>query len=122
MKETKIYIHNLLLRTIVGIKPDERVQKQDVVLNIEIVVDAEQAIEQDNIELALDYRSLTKEIIEFVESSHFYLLERLVHEVLQIILKKEQVLRCKVKVDKPHALRFAQSVAVEMEGWNKTEE
>ena len=114
-----IRIKNLRLRTIIGIYDWERVEKQDVIINIEFEVDSENAIETDKIENTLDYKDLNKEIIEAVESSRFYLLEKLTHTVLQIVMKDKRIIRAKVEVDKPGALRFSDSVSVECSGENK---
>jgi len=57
-----------------------------------------------------------------VENSGFFLLERLCRDILTLVLKKERVLWAKVRIDKPNALRYAQSVAVEMERGLSTEE
>ena len=111
----RIHIKDLLLRAIVGVKPEEREKKQDVLLQLEVECNMTQAIYTDSLEHVLDYRSLTKEVIEFVENSQFYLLEKLTYEVLALCLAKPQVHYARVEVDKPGALRFSRSVSVTIE-------
>jgi D-erythro-7,8-dihydroneopterin triphosphate epimerase len=43
------------------------------------------------------------------------LLETLTKKLLDMIMEDERVSSAKVRVDKPHALRFAESVSFEME-------
>lgn len=105
-------IKNLRLRTIIGIFDWERKTKQDVIFNIELEFDGRKAAESDNIEDTVDYKTLTKRIISEVEQSQFYLLEKLADHVLKIILENPNVQRAVVEVDKPHALRFADSVSI----------
>ena len=51
-------------------------------------------------------------MIAHVEQGHFRLLEKLVADLLDILMSDERVLSANVRVDKPHALRFADSVSV----------
>ena len=113
-----IRIKNLRLHTIIGFNPEERTNRQDVVINAEIKVEVTQGIQNDDQNGIYDYKDITKAIITFVEESKYNLLEKLTHEVLQLILKDKRVLRAKVEIDKPQALRYAESVSVELEGEN----
>ena len=110
-----IRIKNLLVRTIIGFNPEERINRQDVIINAEIEVEVINAISTDKQDGIYDYKAITKAIIAFVTDSKFNLLEKLTHEVLQLIIQDERVIRAKVEIDKPHALRFSESVSVELE-------
>jgi len=109
-----IQITDLLLRTIIGTNDWERDKPQDIVLNISIEYDARKATRSDNIRHTVDYKSLTKKIIQLVENSRFFLLEKLTDTVLDIILKTDGVRAATVRIDKPNALRFAKSVSITM--------
>lgn len=109
-----IRIKDLLLRIIIGINDWEREKKQDVLVNIEIDYNSEKAMESDDINQALDYKSLVKKIISEVEQTEFFLVEKLAGYILNIIFENELVQFAKVKVDKPHAIRFAESVSFEI--------
>jgi len=107
-----IRIKNLRLRTHIGIKDDEIRNRQDVVINVVIRYRADKAVAFNHIEQALNYRTITKEIIALVEDNRFLLLERMTREVLELVMGHEQVLTAQVEIDKPHALRFSDSVSV----------
>ncbi|KAA8982873.1 MULTISPECIES: dihydroneopterin triphosphate 2'-epimerase [Gammaproteobacteria] len=107
-----IRIKDLRLRTYVGIKEEEINNRQDVVINIRLLYDADQAIRNNDIEAALNYRTITKNIIAYVEGNSFALLERMTREVLDLAMEPEAVLEAEVEIDKPHALRFSDSVSV----------
>lgn len=110
-----INIRNLRLRTLIGFNPDERLKKQDVVLNIEIRYSIDDSVLQDNVEGALDYKVITKKVIRHVEEERFLLLEKLVSDVLHICSEHPSVVSSRVTIDKPHALRFADSVSLTLE-------
>ena len=111
-----IRIKNLKLRTIIGTNDWEREHKQDVVINVIIEYDAAGAIASDNLKDATDYKKITKKIIKAVETSHFFLLEKLTKMILDIVMKEALVKEATVRVDKPFALRFSDSVSLELHG------
>ncbi|MFY8326956.1 dihydroneopterin triphosphate 2'-epimerase [Pseudoalteromonas sp. ZZD1] len=118
MANAIINVTNLRLRTFIGFNPEEREKKQDVVINLEIHYPAEQACETDEVDQALNYKVITKEVINIVENGHFLLLEKLVAEILAACHSHHSVHYAKARVDKPHALRFADSVSLTLD-WVK---
>ena len=110
-----INIRNLRLRTFIGFNSEERVKKQDVVLNIQISYLPSAAILNDQVEGALNYKTITKAIIRLVEEGRFLLLEKLVADVLATCSSHAEVTHASVTIDKPHALRFAESVSLTLQ-------
>jgi D-erythro-7,8-dihydroneopterin triphosphate epimerase len=111
-----IRVKNLLLRTYIGFNPDEIANKQDVVINVEIEANIpEEALLVDELVGIYNYKTITKQIIGLVQDNRFKLLEVLTKNILDLIMLDDRVIRARVEVDKPHALRFAESVSFEME-------
>ncbi len=111
-----IRVKDLLIRTYIGFNPEELVNKQDVIINLEIEVDVPvEALETDEPTGIYDYKKVTKSIINFVQEGRFKLLEVLTQKLLDMIMEDTMVKRARIEVDKPHALRFAESVSVEMQ-------
>jgi FolB domain-containing protein len=110
----KIYIRDLMIRCVIGIYPHERKEKQDVVINLVMEGDFARACRSDKIEDAVNYKTIKKNVIRLVEKSSFNLIEKLADSIAQTCLKDRNVRRVTVTVDKPGALRFARSVAVEV--------
>lgn len=108
----RIRIKDLRLRTYIGIKEEEILNQQDILINATILYPAADAVSVNQIEQALNYRTITKAMIRHVEDNRFALLERLTQELLDIVMQHEQVRYAEVEVDKPHALRFAESVSI----------
>lgn len=112
----RIRVKDLRLRTYIGIKEEEINNKQDVLINLTILYPAVDAVQVNDIEHALNYRTITKAIIAHVEGNRFALLERLSQEILDLVMAHQAVRYAEVEVDKPHALRFAESVSITLAG------
>ena len=107
-------IRDLLIRCIIGINPEERVKKQDVVIDVTLYADLSEACATDDIEKTVNYSGLKKSIVSHVEESEYLLIERLAQVIADICLADRRVHSAKVSVRKPGALRFARTVGVEI--------
>lgn len=110
----RIFIRDLALRCIIGIYPEERREKQDVVINVAMHCDLRAAGRSDDLNDTVDYKSIKKAILKLVENSRFQLIESLAEHIAAIALADEKVHQVVVTIDKPGALRFAKSSAVEI--------
>ena len=114
MKSDKIVIEDLLVRCVLGIGEEERRDRQDVVINIELYTDLRKPGKTDRLEDAVDYHILKKRVLTFVEQSQCQLVEALAEGISEICLESIAVREVNVRVHKPGALRFARSVGVEI--------
>jgi len=110
----KIHIRDLQTRCIIGVYPEERGQPQDVVINLTLHADIRRAGRSDRIEDTVDYKAVKTAVIALTEQSSYFLIERLAEAVAQRCLKAGGVQKVEVTIDKPGALRYARSVAVEI--------
>lgn len=108
------FIRDLRLRARIGISEHERRDLQDIVINIEFESDQRNAAETDDVADAVDYRALTKDVIARVEGSQHRLVESLAASIASACLKHDGVDAVRVRVEKPNALRFADSVGVDI--------
>jgi FolB domain-containing protein len=113
--DDRIIIRDLLLRGIIGINEWEREKEQDILINLEVAVDARLPGLTDEMSDSLNYRTITKDVIEYVESSRHFLVEALATGIARIVTTRYGAERVKVRVEKPGALRFAGSVGIEIE-------
>ena len=111
----RIDIVDLHLRALVGINDEEREKLQDVLINMALWCDHSAAGASDDIADAVNYRTITKEVIDLVDRKSFDLLERLVTVVADTALGHPGVDRVRVSAEKPGALRFAKTVRVTIE-------
>ena len=110
----RIFIRDLALRCIIGLYPEEREKKQDVLINVVMETDLEAAGKSDDLNDTVDYKTIKQNILEFVENSSFKLIESLAEGTAAICLADSKVHSVTITIDKPGALRFARSVAVEI--------
>ncbi len=99
-------------RTILGINDWERKKKQDIVISIKFRYDASRAIKGDDVEHAVNYKTITKKVMKFVEESSYFLIETLADTIFERINEIEAVKQVCITVEKPHALRFCDNLVV----------
>lgn len=110
----KIYLKNINVDILIGINPEERINKQPVVINAVLSTDCKTAALSDDIADAVDYSIIHDQIVEHANSTHYDLIETLAEKIAGICLQNKTVTECTVRIDKPEALEFAESVAVEI--------
>ena len=112
-KLDKIHIRDLLIRGILGIKPDEREKRQDILINATLWGDTRPAGKSEKIEDAINYRTVTKAIIAHIEQERPFLVERLVADLARLAFETDHRIQAvEINVEKPGALRFARSVGI----------
>lgn len=110
-----VYINALKIDTVIGIYAWERRIKQTVTFDIEMGTDVRAAAASDNIDDALNYKAVSKRLLEYVGGSNFQLVEALAEHVASIILAEFPVLWLRLRVNKQGALRHARDVGVLIE-------
>ena len=117
-----VYIRDLQINTIIGIFDWEREVRQTVSLDLEMAADISQAAATDNIEYALNYKSVAKRVISFVEASEFLLVETMAEQVTELVRKEFNVPWLRLRLSKPGALRGARDVGLIIERGEKPAE
>jgi dihydroneopterin aldolase/D-erythro-7,8-dihydroneopterin triphosphate epimerase len=107
-------IKDLLARCILGLTAEERRDRQDVLINIALSLDLAAAGKTDRVEDSVDYKVIKKHVLAIAEGSQYRLAEALAERIAAACLDESRVQQVKVTVEKPAALRFARSVAVEI--------
>jgi FolB domain-containing protein len=111
----KIFIKDLLARGIIGINPDERESAQDILINITIFTETRRAAEADNLEYSVSYSDLACKVKSHAERAARLTVEALAQDLANICLQENGVQKVIVRVEKPEAIEFAESVGVEIE-------
>lgn len=109
----RIFIKDLLVRGIVGINPEERVNQQDILVNATFWFDTRKPSRSEDIADTVNYRTIAKGMIAHIESGEPLLVERLTAELVQICFEIDpRIEAVELTVEKPGAIRFAQSVGL----------
>jgi FolB domain-containing protein len=111
----QIFIKDLVARGIIGINAWEREKPQEMVINIVLFADLHRAGESDDLQDSVDYRYVAKKILAHAESAHRLTVEALAADLADLCLEDPRVVRVRVHVEKPGAVRFSRSVGVEIE-------
>ncbi len=111
----KIYLSDLRIDTVIGIFEWERRIRQQVRFDLEMGTDISKAAASDQIDDTLDYKSLAKRVIAFVEESQFNLVETLAESVARLIVTEFAVPYVKVTLNKAGAVRGASGVGIIIE-------
>ena len=111
----KIIIKNILARGIIGIHDLERETPQDILINVDLFTAIRSADSPDDINVCIDYSKVTKKVLNHAENAKRFTLEALAEDIAALCLEDPRVLKTTVRVEKPGAVRFSQSVGVEIE-------
>ncbi|HJW90381.1 MAG TPA: dihydroneopterin aldolase [Anaerolineales bacterium] len=111
----KVIISDLLARGIIGVNEWEREKPQEIRINLVLYTDLSAAGETDNVDDSVNYRTVTKKVQLHAEKASRLTVEALAADLAKICLEDPKVQKVKVRVEKPHAVRFAASVGVEIE-------
>ncbi|MDZ7828560.1 MAG: dihydroneopterin aldolase [Halofilum sp. (in: g-proteobacteria)] len=115
-----VFLRDLRVETIIGIFEWERSTRQVVAIDLEMAADITRAAASDSIDDALDYKAISKRLIDFVSSSSFQLVETLAERIAQIVREEFGVPWVKVTLSKPGAIRGARDVGVMIERGERT--
>ena len=110
----RIFVRDLLVRTIIGVNEHERLHRQDVLINVSLDTDIHAAAASDDVRDTVDYGALSRAIVDLVEASSYFLIEPLAEAIASLCLANPRVERATVRVEKPGAVHFASSVGVEI--------
>jgi dihydroneopterin aldolase len=110
-----IFLRGLQIDTVIGIYDWERKIRQTVVIDLEMGTDIRPAAATDDIAQTLDYKAVSKRIIDFVEASDFFLVETLAEKITRIVLDEFSVPWVRLTLNKKGAISGASDVGIQIE-------
>lgn len=115
----KIIIKNILAYGILGILPDERINRQPIHVNLTLDIPKDllnQASRSDQIYDAVDYSKVCELVVNHIETASDQLIEKLIIDITRLIFTEfPPIENIKIKIEKPTALKFAEAVGIEIE-------
>ena len=111
----KVFIKNLLARGIIGVNEWERGRAQNILINIILFTDTRRASQSDTIDDCVNYSTMSKKVLAHSETASRETIEALANDLAGLCLEEPGVVKVMVRVEKPGAVRFAESVGVEVE-------
>ena len=110
-----IFLSGLTTECIIGIWDWERRVRQKVVVDIEMAADIRRAAATDSIDDTLDYKRVSKRLLEFIGDSQFQLVETLTERIAEIVVCEFGVTWVRVRLNKQGAIRGARDVGIQIE-------
>jgi FolB domain-containing protein len=114
----KIIIKDLSARGIIGVNPEERLQPQEILINVSLHTSTLKAGLSDDIQDTVSYAVVAKKVRACAETARRFTVEALAEDIAKVCLGELGVKKVQVRVEKPRAVRFANSVGVEIEREN----
>ena len=111
----QIFISDLVARGIIGLNDWEREKPQEILINIILFGDLSRAGKSDDIKDSINYRAIAKKVLAHAETAKRLTVEALAADLARLCLEESGVLKVRVRVEKPGAVRFSRSVGVEIE-------
>jgi dihydroneopterin aldolase len=110
-----IFLTGLTTECIIGIWDWERKVKQKVVIDLEMGADIRKAAASDAIDDTLDYKRVSKRLLQFVGDSQFQLVETLTERIAQVVVTEFDVPWVRVRLNKQGAIRGSRDVGIQIE-------
>jgi len=114
-KMDRIFIRNLQIDTVIGIYDWERKRRQRIVIDLDMSADVARAARAEDVESTLNYKTLSDELVNFIENSEFQLIETLAERITGIIRDDFGVQWVRLTLHKPDALAGDTDVGVMIE-------
>ena len=110
-----VFLHGLEVDCVIGIWDWERQFKQTLEIDVDLATDLRTAAQSDAIADTIDYKAVTKRLIQLAETGGFQLVERLAEALAQAILTEFDVAWTRIRINKKSAVRQVREVGVLIE-------
>jgi len=111
----QIIIKDLRVRGVLGVYDRERQQPGEIIINIVLFTDTRRAAETDDIADCVNYETAAQKVRAHVEKAAHFTVEALAEDLARLCLEEPRVKKARVRVEKPRAIDFANTVGVEIE-------
>ena len=107
-------IKNFIIHEIIGVHEHEKIKKQKIKFNIVIDVDNNVLPNEKDIKSIVDYEKITNNLKNLAKSKKYNFLESLAEDSFKEIFEDKRINSVKIKIEKPEAIKNADSVGVEV--------
>lgn len=111
----KIYLHGLQCECVIGVWKWEQQITQTLVLDIDVATDISSAAKSDDLQDTLDYQKLADRVIEFAQAKPYDLMETLIEQLAEMILKEFSLPWVRIQLDKGGAVKHVKHVGIVIE-------
>ena len=109
-----VLIKNFIIHEIIGVHKHEKIKEQKIKFNIVIDVDQNVLPNEKDIKSIVDYEKITNNLKNLVKNKKYNFLESLAEDSFKEIFEDKRINSVKIKIEKPEAIKNADSVGVEV--------
>ena len=109
-----VFIKDFIIQEIIGIHKHEKQKKQKIKFNIVIDVDQSTVPNEKEIKSIVDYEKITNKLENLVKNKKYNFLESLAEDSFVEIFEDKRINAATIKIEKPDAIKSAESVGVEV--------
>ncbi len=109
-----VFIKDFIVEEIIGIHAHEKIKKQKIKFNIVLGIDQESLPDENDIKSIVDYEKITNKLENLTKSKKYNFLESLVEDSFKELFEDKRINSAKIKIEKPDAIKNAESVGVEV--------
>ena len=109
-----VFIKDFIIQEIIGIHEHEKTKKQKIKFNIVVNVNQNTVPDEKDIKSIVDYEKITNKLENLVKNKKYNFLESLAEDSFKEIFEDKRINSVKIKIEKPEAVKNADSVGVEV--------
>ena len=109
-----VFIKDFIIQEIIGIHEHEKKKKQKIKFNIVVDVNQNTVPDEKDIKSIVDYEKITNKLENLVKNKKYNFLESLAEDSFKEIFEDKRIKSVKIKIEKPDAIKNADSVGVEV--------
>ena len=109
-----VFIKDFIIQEIIGIHEHEKTKKQKIKFNVVVNVNQNTVPDEKDIKSIVDYEKITNKLENLVKNKKYNFLESLAEDSFKEIFEDKRINSVKIKIEKPDAIKNADSVGVEV--------
>ena len=109
-----VFIKDFIIKEVIGIHEHEKIKKQKIKFNIVLDVNQSSLPDEKDIKSIVDYEKITNKLENLAKSKKYNFLESLAEDSFKEIFEDERINSVTIKIEKPEAIKNAESVGVEV--------
>ena len=109
-----VFIKDFIIEEIIGIHKHEKIKKQKIKFNIVLDVNQSFVPDEKDIKSIVDYEKITNKLESLTKSKKYNFLESLAEDSFKEIFEDKRIKSVTIKIEKPEAIKNAESVGVEV--------
>ena len=110
----KVIITDLVFNTSIGIHDFEKEKEQQIRFNIEIDINPQLKAAENDLNSIINYESIINKIKLITQKKHYNLLESLAEDIFSNLFLNKNIIKIKLRIEKPEIIKNTSSVGVEI--------